>query len=146
MAWKWGRLVESSGVPPIGSIEPVGDMGLVVGRRDSGDGRVRQRQPLRCQDERGHRHELERAAVAARRATVVMAAVPMCVAVRVPMGVVRGIAVPMRVLRVIGGIVAGETRIVMFTAWTMRDPCPGCLQGQHGQQQQHDDSFHGRGL
>ena len=68
------------------------------------------------------------------------------VAVRMRSVHMEGIAMRMGIIRKGGVVMPRGTRAVMFAERTSRDPRPCHLQGQHGQQDQEDDSFHGCGL
>jgi hypothetical protein len=57
-----------------------------------------------------------------------------------------GIAMRVCKIRMGGAVMRCCTGAVMLAGWTSRDPRPRHLQGQHGQQYQEDESFHGCGL
>ena len=67
-------------------------------------------------------------------------------AVRMSVVHMEGIGAPMRIIR--SGGVGGtrRVRVAMFAARAVRNPRPRHLQGQHGQQDKEDESFHDCGL
>ena len=67
-------------------------------------------------------------------------------AVRMRVVHMEGIGGPLRIIR--SGGVGGtrRVRVAMFAARAVRNPRPRHLQGQHGQQDEQDESFHGCGL
>jgi hypothetical protein len=67
-------------------------------------------------------------------------------AARVRVVRMEGIGVPMRITGRGGVGGTRRVRVAMFAARAVRNPGPRHLQGQHGQQYQEDESFHGCGL
>lgn len=137
------RLADSSGETPVGPIRTIGNGRIVAGQHDADDDGVGPRQRIRRGVVGRSRHELERAAIEGRPARVADIS---AVAVRVTVVRVGDIPVPMISVRAVGNAPRVRVFTVVFTARAMGDPCPRRLQGQHGQQQQDDRSFHGRGL